>query len=121
MADGRSSRLDLLVAQLSIEIELLVAKKVKEIGERLGYIVEIHSLICIRLFSFNFPLKYTKKKKRKWGLQGATDLVLPINVDPIGKREMALFEYVYKILSALISNLVFCFGVLSNSNCRLIS
>lgn len=43
------------MARSSIEIELLVAEKVKEIGERLVYIVEIHSLICIRLFSFNFP------------------------------------------------------------------
>ena len=40
MVGGRSSRFELLVARSSIEIELLVVEKVKEIGERLGYIVE---------------------------------------------------------------------------------
>ncbi|KAK9199696.1 hypothetical protein WN944_014888 [Citrus x changshan-huyou] len=40
MADSRSSRLKLVVAQLSIEIKLLEPKRLKEIGERLGYIVE---------------------------------------------------------------------------------
>ncbi|KAK9214377.1 hypothetical protein WN944_006369 [Citrus x changshan-huyou] len=40
ITEGRSLRLELLVVQSLIEIDLLVAKKGKEIDERLGYIME---------------------------------------------------------------------------------